>query len=74
MYLFQNKPANVSVEEASHAVVWVFLGVGVTVVGSMAERPPLGRALDSRGAATQPDESQNPVGFVRFVRETSVVT
>lgn len=42
-------PANVGVEEALVGVVGVELGVGVTMVSSVATRPPLDGAFDSSG-------------------------
>ena len=45
-------PSDVAVPEALVRVVWVEVGVGVTVVCAMAARPPLDGSLNGAGAGS----------------------
>jgi len=52
---FEKHPTEMRVPEALVSVVWVQVGVGVTVVGTVTPGPPLDRPFDS----TSTSHSQN---------------
>ena len=60
---FEKHPTNMGVPETLVSVVWIQVGIGVTVVGTVTPGPPLNRALDS----TCTSHSQSVLEWLRGV-------
>jgi len=70
----EGKRTDVRVEEALVGVVGVEVGVGVAMVGAVAARPPLDRALDGAGAKDGKEVLERGRSVVRAVGPEPVVT
>ena len=61
---FEHDPSYMGIEEPLMGVVWVKVGVGVTMVSTMATTPPLDRALHSTCTGNREDVLEWETGVV----------
>lgn len=72
--LLEDHPADVGVEETLSDGVGILLGIGVTVVSSVAVRPPSNGTLNGTSANGSEVDSQGEVTLVGAVRPKTMVS
>lgn len=63
--LLHQHPSEMRVHQAFADRIWIFLGVGVSVMSTMITSPPSDRALDSTTANPSEEDSKRQSGRVR---------
>ena len=72
--LLEDHPADVGIEETLANGVGVLLSIGVTVVSSVAVRPPSNGSLNGTGTNGSEVNSEEQITLVRAVRPKTMVT
>eukprot|EP00732_Lithocolla_globosa_P004055 Lithocolla_globosa_v1_NODE_3516_length_1651_cov_2.508772.p2 type:complete len:136 gc:universal NODE_3516_length_1651_cov_2.508772:566-973(+) len=67
-------PTKMAVPKAPFGVVWIKVGVGVTMMDAMASTPPLDRALHRCRPTKTEKETHDGVGSISTMRPQAVVS